>query len=74
MKLCSFNRRLQELNAYLGKFSSDTEGQETAPLSIDDIMDIPYHSMSTTWKNKIIEQGLNDIDLTVEELTNFFGT
>ena len=55
IKLCSFISRLQELNAYLEEFPPDTEGQETAPLSADEIMDIIYHSMPTTWKNKMIE-------------------
>ena len=59
MKLRSFISRLQELNAYLEEFPPDTEGQETAPLPADDIMDIIYHSIPTTWKNKMIEQGFN---------------
>ena len=40
MKLCSFISRLQELNTYLEEFPPDTEGQEIAPLSADEIMDI----------------------------------
>ena len=57
MKLCSFISRLQELNAYLEEFPPDTKGQETAPLPADEIMDIIYHSKSTTWKKKMTEQG-----------------
>ena len=48
MKLRSFISRLQELNSYLEEFPPDTEGQDTAPLSADEIMDIIYHSMPTT--------------------------
>ena len=48
MKLRSFITSLQEMNAYLEDFPLDTEGQETAPLSADEIMDIIYHSMPTT--------------------------
>ena len=59
MKLCSCISRLQELNAYLEEFPPDTEGQETVPLSVDEIMDIIYNSTPTTWKNKMIEQGFN---------------
>ena len=55
MKLRSFISRLQELNAYLEECPPDTDGQETAPLSADEIMDIIYHSMPNTWKNKMIE-------------------
>ena len=53
MKQHSFISRLQELNAYLEECPPDTEGQETAPLTADEIMDIIYHSMPTTWKYKI---------------------
>ena len=42
----------------------DTEGQETALLPEDNIMDIIYHSMPITWKNKMIEQGFNDTEPT----------
>ena len=55
--LSNFISRLQELNAYLEEFQPDTEGLETAPLLADEIMNIIYHSMPTTWKNKKIEQG-----------------
>ena len=52
MKLHSFMSRLQELNAYLEVFPPDTDGQETVPLPADEIMDIIYHSMPTTWKTR----------------------
>ena len=58
MKLHSYISRLQELNAYLEEFLPDTEGQETAPLPAEEIMDIIYHYMPTMQKNKMIEQGL----------------
>ena len=74
MKLRSFISRLQELNAYLEDFPPDTEGQEAAPLSADEIMDIIYHSMSITWKNKMIEQSFNYADSTIKEMTDFFET
>ena len=74
MKLRSFISRLQELNAYLEEFPPDTEGQETAPLPADEIMDIIYHSMPTTWKNKMIEQCLNYADSTTKEMIDFFET
>ena len=47
---------------YLSKFASDTPGQDTIPLPTSEIMDIIYHSMSSTWKNKMIEQGINYTD------------
>ena len=74
MKLCSLISRLQELNAYLKVFPPDTEGQETASLPSDEILDIIYHSMPNTWKNKMIEQGFNYTDSTIKEMTDFFET
>ena len=74
MKLCSFISRLQELNAYLEEFPPDIEGQETEPLSADEIININYHSMPTTWKNKKIEQGFNHADSTIKEMTGFYET
>ena len=72
MKLRSFITRLQELNAYLEAFSPGTKGQETAPLPADEIIDIVYHSMPTTWKKKMIEQGFNYPDSIIKEMTNVF--
>ena len=37
-------------------------------------MDIAYHSMHTTWKNKMIEQGFNYANSTIKEMTDFFET
>ena len=74
MKLRSFISRQQELNAYLEEFLLDTEGQDTAPLSADEIMDIIYHSMASTWKSKMIEQGFNYADSTIKEMTDIFET
>ena len=74
MKLRSFISRLQELNAYLEDFTPDAKGQETAPLPADKIMDIIYHSIPTTWKNKMIEQDFNHVDSTIKKMTDFFET
>ena len=74
MKLCSFISRLQQLTAYLEEFPPDTEGQKLAPLPADEIMDIIYHSMPTTWKNKMIEQGFNYADSAINEMTDIFKT
>ena len=37
-------------------------------------MDIIYHSMSTMWKNKVIEQCFNYVDSTIKEMTDLFET
>ena len=66
MKLRTFISRLQELNAHLEEIPSYTEGQETAPLPADEIMDIIYYSMPTMWKNKMIEQGFNYADSIIK--------
>ena len=50
----------------------DTEGQETAPLPANEIINIIYHSMRTTWKIKMIEQGFNHADSNIKEMIDFF--
>ena len=60
------------MNAYLEEFSLDIEGQETAPLPANEIMDIIFHSTPTTLKNKMIEKGFNYADSTIKEMTDFF--
>ena len=37
-------------------------------------MDIIFHIMPTTWKNKMNEQGFNYADSTIKEMTDFFET
>ena len=74
MKRRSFISKLQEPSVYLEEFPPDTEGQETVPLSTDEIVDIIYHSMSTIQKNKMIEQGINYADSTIKEMTDIFKT
>ena len=74
MKLRSFISKLQELNAYVAEFPPDTQEQETAPLPANEIMDIIYNSIPTTWKNKMIEQGFNYEYFAVKEMTDFFDT
>ena len=37
-------------------------------------MDIIYHFMPSTWKNKIMKQGFNYADSTIKEMTNLFET
>ena len=72
MKLPSFISRLQELNAYLEEFLPDTDGQETVPLPADNIINIIYHSIPITWKHKMIEQGFNNANSSIKEMSDFF--
>ena len=62
------------MNDFLEEFPPDAEGQETAPLPADEIVDIIYHSMATTWENKMIEHAFNNLDSTIKEMTDFFET
>ena len=66
IKLSTFISRLQKLNKYFEGFLHSTSGQEIFPLPMDEIMDMIYHSMSTTWKNMMIGQS--------KTLINFFET
>ena len=62
------------MNTYLEDYHPDTEQQGTAPLPTEEIMDIIYHSMSTTLKDNMIEEGLNHADSTIKKMTEFFET
>ena len=74
MKLRTFISKRKELNDYLGELFTDAPRQETEPLSADKITDIFYHSMSTVWKNKMIEQGFNYAGFIVREMIDFHET
>ena len=74
MKIRNFISRLQEVNGYTEELPPDTEGQETEPLSPDKVMDIIFHSMPTTEKNKMIEDGFNYSNFIIKEMTDFFET
>ena len=52
----------------------NASGQEFKPLPTDEVKDIIYDSMTTTWKNKIIKLGFNYADSSVKEMTDFFET
>ena len=74
MKLCAFISRLQWLNTYLEEFPPATEGQKTAPLPADEIMEKIYYSMLTAWTKTMIEQVFNYADSIVKKLTDLFET
>ena len=73
MKLFSFISMFQVLIGYLVEFPPDTEGQETAPLPATKSW-TSFHSMPTTWKIKMVEQGFNYTGSTVKEMVDFFET
>ena len=62
------------MTAYIAEFPSDIERQETTSLLAYEITDVIYHSMSSIWKNKMIEQGFNYIDSTIKKRTVFCAT
>ena len=43
----------KKLNGYLGKFTPDAPGQDTKPLPMDKDMNIIYHYISVTMKNRM---------------------
>ena len=61
MNLRASMSRLQEVLTY-------------TPLSTDEIMDITYHSIHITWKNKMIEQVFKYLDPIVKEMNTFIET
>ena len=62
------------MNDYLEEFPLGIEGQETTPLPADEIMEVLYHSMPSTWKNKMIGQGFIYANSTAKEMSHFFET
>lgn len=74
MKVRTFTTRLLQLNAYLAFFPPDRQGQVVEPLPEDDIKEILYHAMPNTWKRKMIEQGYNYLNSSIQQMTEFFET
>ena len=49
MNLHTFFSRLQELNGYTFECFPDIEGQENAPLPVDENIDLFYSFIPTMW-------------------------
>ena len=72
MKVRTFATRLIQLNTYLAFFPPDRQGQAVDPFPEDDIKEILYHAMPNTWKKKMVEQGYNYLDSSVQQMIQFF--
>ena len=71
MKVCTFTTRLLQLNAYLAYFPPDRSGQPVHSLSEDKIKEILYHAMPNMWENKMVEQGHNYLDGSIQNITEY---
>ena len=74
MKVRIFTTRLLQLNAHLAYFPPDSSGQSVNPLPEDEVKEILYHTMPNMWKKKMVEQGYNYIDGSIQNMTEFFET
>ena len=74
MKVRTFTTRLLQLNAYLANFPPDWAGQTVNPIPADNVKEILYHTMPNTWKKKMVEQGYNYLDSSIQQMTEFFET
>ena len=74
MKVRTFTTRLLQLNAFLAYFLPDRVGQTVNPFPEDDVKEIRYHAMPNTWKKKMVEQGYNYLDTSIQEMAEFFET
>ena len=74
MKVRTFTTRLLQLNNYLAYFPPDHSGQPVAPLSEDKVKEILYHAMPNLWKKKMVEQGYNYLDGSIQNMAEFFET
>ena len=72
MKVYTFTTRLLRLNIYLAYFPPDRSGQPVAPLSKDKVKEFIYYAMSKLWKKKIVEQGYNCLDGSIQNMRDFF--
>ena len=71
MKVRSFTTRLIQLIPY---FPPDRPGQLVISLPDDDIKNILYHTVTNTWKKKMLEQGYNYLDGPIRSMAEFFET
>ena len=74
MNIHIFTTRLLQLNNYLAYFPPDQSGQSVAPLSEDKVKEIIHHTMPNLWKKKMMEQGYNYLDDSIQSMSEFFET
>ena len=72
MQVCSFTTRLMQLNNYLPYFPPDHIGQMVTALPNDEVKEILYNAMPNLWKKKMIRQGDNYLDRSIQEKSGFF--
>ena len=74
MKVLSFTTRLIQLNMYLLYFLPERPGQLVTYLCDFGIKEIFYHTMTNTWKKKMVEQGYNYLDGLIHFIAEFCET
>ena len=74
MKVRSLTTRLIQLNTYLPYFPPDHRGLLVISLPDDDIKKILYHTMQSTRKKKMIEEGYSYLDGPIHSIAKFFKT
>ena len=72
IKVCTFTTRLVQLNKYLPYYLPDCVEQTITALSGDEVKEILYHAMSNMWRHKMIKQGYNYLDRSIQEMSDFF--
>ena len=74
MKVCTFTTSLLQSNAYLAYFPSYRAGQEVNPLPEDKVKVVFYQAMPNIWNKKMLEQGYNYLDGSIQHIAEFSET
>ena len=72
MKVHTFTTRLLQVNTYFAYFLPDHSGQPVAPLSEHKVKENIYQAMPNMWKKKMMEQGYNHVDGSIQNMEEFF--
>ena len=74
MKVQTFTTRLLLLITYSAYFPPDHAGKSVNPLPEDKVKEILHHAMPNMRKKKMVEQGYNYLDNSIQQMTEFFET
>ena len=70
MKVRKFATRIVELNSCFAHFPSAT-GENWESLHEDEVIEIIYHSLPSSWRKQIILQGFYFVEQTIDSMVNF---
>ena len=72
MKVRTFTTRLMQQNNYLPYFLPDCVRQMVTALPDDEVKEILYHAMPSSWRKKSTKQGHSYLNRSIQEMSGFF--